>query len=443
VAVYGGLAQQALTIVLAVAISVGAGLELRQGVFIGLYLCMASTAVVLRCLQERHAVESQLGVLLLAVLLVQDVSLGVFLGLLPVLRSADQLSHALLHTTVALTVFGAVAYLAARHLLAPLLRLLDSTASAELRALCLFSLCLACVALTEHLGLSVELGAFAGGVALASAPRASHSALAHIEPLRDVFSAFFFFAIGLVIDPSYLLQNFGAVVFFGVSLFLLKFLVAAPVLAAFNLPLSECLQCSVSLAHIGEFGFVLASKGRSLRLLDQGAFMLMLGTTAFSLCTAPYLLSFSAAPANFEPLLRLLPRKPVVEMCEVSSGMLTSESELVGLTEQGRCGGQRSTSPTNSVVSIATLVHPKAPSKFGSPAPNFGSPTPNSSRPIPPRPRRIPSPTESTVSFATFVGAAPAQQSASLRTFNDVQLPGRPPAGDLALKNNEARCRES
>lgn len=61
------------------------GGPISEGVFIGSFLSMSSTAVVLKCLQDRNWLQYLHGQVIIATLILQDCIVGLLFALLPVL----------------------------------------------------------------------------------------------------------------------------------------------------------------------------------------------------------------------------------------------------------------------------------------------------------------------------------------------------------------------
>lgn len=287
VALVGGLLQQLGTASLTATIGVLGGLDAKASLFLGLCSPMASTTVVLRCLQARGAVNSAEGTTMLAILVTQDLSVGVFLGLLPVLRHADHLSRALVHAAGAGAVL-ALALLALRSILGPLAAVLAKVSVPELETLVALAVLLAVASATESFGISIELGAFVAGLTWsATLPTHAHRAVQRLEPIRDAFGALFFFSVGMVINPTFFLAHYRTVVCLAIAVFGLKLAVAAPLIRVFGYEWGMSLRCGAGLSHLGEFAFLIASRGRAIGLLDKEMYMLLLGVTAISLFTSP------------------------------------------------------------------------------------------------------------------------------------------------------------
>ncbi|MFM2430504.1 MAG: hypothetical protein RLZZ511_1717 [Cyanobacteriota bacterium] len=293
----GGGLQILLTIVITTALSLFVGWvnSPPQGVFLGAILSLSSTAVVLKSLMERNEADTPHGQVMLGILVVQDLALGLMLAVLPALDQPIEeiglaIGWALLQT--ALFAVGAIA--AGIWVIPPVLRLFAKTESRELFLLGVCAICLGIALLTEHLGLSIEMGAFVAGLMISEAEYADE-ALTYVEPIRDIFASLFFAAIGMLIDPMFLLQNWELILGLVTIVFLGKFLIITPLVRVFGYPLRTAIISGLGLAQIGEFSFVLASEGRTLGLVSKQVYLLILGTTAVTLVVTPFVLR--AVPA--------------------------------------------------------------------------------------------------------------------------------------------------
>jgi len=302
IALGGGGLQIALTILTTVLVCglTGAwGALPAKGVFLGSILSLSSTAVVLKCLMERNETETPHGQVMLGILVVQDLALGLMLAVLPALHEPGEvIGMAVLTALVRIGLFAAGAVAAGIWVIPPLLRLLARTESRELFLLGVVALCLGIALLTESLGLSIEMGAFVAGLMISEVEYADQT-LTYVEPLRDIFASLFFAAIGMLIDPVFLLQNIELILGLVALVFLGKFLIITPLVKLFRYPLKTALIAGLGLAQIGEFSFVLASEGQALGLVSRRIYLLILGTTAVTLMLTPFVLRLLPSLFNF------------------------------------------------------------------------------------------------------------------------------------------------
>lgn len=153
------------------------------------------------------------------------------------------------------------------------------------------ALCLGIALLTESLGLSIEMGAFIAGLMI-SEVEYSDQTLTYVEPIRDIFASLFFAAVGMLIDPVFIWNNLELILGLVTLVFIGKFLIVMPLVRAFRYSLKTSLIVGLGLAQIGEFSFVLASKGQVLGLVSRRVYLLILGTTAVTLVITPFVLRF-------------------------------------------------------------------------------------------------------------------------------------------------------
>ncbi|MGQ4646724.1 cation:proton antiporter domain-containing protein [Lyngbya aestuarii] len=308
IALGGGGLQIAMTILVTAIVSLGMGwvTSPAQGVFLGGILSLSSTAVVLKCLMDRNETETPQGQVMLGILVVQDLALGLMLAVLPALdQPAEAIGLAVGLALLKIGLFAAGAVAVGIWLIPPLLQLLAQTESRELFLLGVVALCLGIAVLTDRLGLSIEMGAFVAGLMISEVEYADQT-LTYVEPLRDIFAALFFAAIGMLIDPVFLWNNLELILGLVLLAFVGKFLIVTPLVRAFGYPLKTAIIVGLGLAQIGEFSFVLASEGQALGLVSRRVYLLILGTTAVTLVVTPFVLRFVPVAFNWLEKLPLL-----------------------------------------------------------------------------------------------------------------------------------------
>ncbi len=300
IALGGGSLQMLLTILVTTCVSllVGWVSTPTQGVFLGAILSLSSTAVVMKSLMERNETETPQAQVMLGMLVVQDLALGLMLAVLPALdQPPEAIGQAIALAVLKIALFGLGAVATGKLVIPKLLRLLARTESRELFLLGVVGLCLGIALLTYKLGLSIEMGAFVAGLMISEVEYADQT-LTYVEPLRDVFGALFFAAIGMLIDPVFLWQNLELILGLVLVVLLGKFLIVTPIVKIFGYPWRTAVIAGIGLAQIGEFSFVLASEGQNMGIVSREVYLLILGTTAVTLVVTPFLLS--AVPQLFD-----------------------------------------------------------------------------------------------------------------------------------------------
>lgn len=299
-AVPGAVVQMGLATLLGFGLASWWGWSVGPALIFGLSLSCASTVVLLKALEVRGLLESMNGRIAIGWLVVEDLATVLVLILLPPLagmlggQSAATASSSPLWVTIGQTLLQVGAFIAlmlvvGRKALPKLLWHVSQTGSREL-----FTLCVVAVALGIAYGaaqlfhVSFALGAFFAGMVMRES-EFSHRAAEESLPLRDAFSVLFFVAVGMLFDPSILVQKpwyvLGAVAIVIVG----KALAASALVLAFRYPLNTALTVAVSLAQIGEFSFILAGLGQALGLFSTEGMSLVLAAALISMALNPFL----------------------------------------------------------------------------------------------------------------------------------------------------------
>jgi len=227
---------------------------------------------------------------MIVILIVQDIALGVMLGMLPLLDSPPAeifLAFTNMCGTVVLVII--VATLVAKYILPLYFLIIKQTESAELFLMGLVTVCLIASSSTEHLGLSIETGAFMAGIMINSHPDAPRM-VECVEPLRDIFAALFFTCIGVHVDAYYITANLQLILSIVSCVTLMKVVILSMMVKLSGYPFITSLNVGIALAQIGEFAFVLAAHGKSLDIVSKGLHKLLLHLTVVSLILTPFLI---------------------------------------------------------------------------------------------------------------------------------------------------------
>ncbi|RDX99164.1 K(+) efflux antiporter 6 [Mucuna pruriens] len=156
---------------------------------------------------------------------------------------------------------------------------------------------------SDKLGLSLELGSFAAGVMIATTDLAQHT-LEQIEPIRNLFAALFLASIGMLIHVHFLWNHVDILVASVILVIVIKTIIIASVVKGFGYSNKTSILVGMSMAQIGEFAFVLLSRASNLHLVEGKLYLLLLGTTALSLVTTPFLFKLIPAVVHLGVLLR-------------------------------------------------------------------------------------------------------------------------------------------
>ena len=302
IAIPGALVQILAATLLGMGMTWWLGWHWGAGLIFGLALSVASTVVLLRALEERQLIDSRRGKIAVGWLIVEDLVMVLALVLIPALAgllsaepstgSGEQdILWPLLLTLGKVAAFIALMITLGGRLIPWLLERSAGSGSRELFTLAVLAIAMGVSYGSAMLfGVSFALGAFFAGMILNSS-QYNHQAADDSRPLRDAFAVLFFVAVGMLFNPSILLDEPLLVLATVLIIVLGKGLAALLIVLAFRKPLSTALTIAVSLAQIGEFSFILASLGVSLELMPEVGRDLILAGAIIAILLNPMLFS--------------------------------------------------------------------------------------------------------------------------------------------------------
>jgi CPA2 family monovalent cation:H+ antiporter-2 len=269
-----------------------------KGVFGGFLVALSSTALVMKLLQDARELETPYGMSSLSILLFQDIAVIPMMLALPLLALSPGAASSVSATplisvgsikTIALIVgtMGAI-WLSTRYIIPHLLERIVATRSREVFFFFVLFFCLGVAYLFQWGGLSLSLGAFAAGLIVSESPY-GRQVTSDILPLRDNFLGIFFASVGMLLDLSFVAKNWNIVLFLGATGFLIKVAVISLVGRLYRLPWSLATIMGLVLCQVGEFSFILASRGQELGLLEKQEYQFFLSITVLSMAATPFL----------------------------------------------------------------------------------------------------------------------------------------------------------
>jgi len=274
-------------------------------VVIGPALALSSTAFVLQLLAEQRMLQSEYGRSSLAVLLLQDLAVVPLLALVPLLAIPEPTIGA----DIAIALAEGVAILllvvvGGRYLLQPIMHRVTHTRTREAFTALVVLLVLGSALLTEHVGLSMAMGAFIAGLLIADSPY-RHAVIAEIQPFRGLLLGFFFMSMGMSLNiDAFLAQPF-VLLSMLVILIAIKFAMLWPLTLSFGLGARTGAAVALLLAQSGEFGLVLFSYAYQTGLMSAGLFQQLLVVVVLSMLVTPplaYLAQRLAATPVHRPI---------------------------------------------------------------------------------------------------------------------------------------------
>ena len=335
------------------------GWSLSGGLVLGLALSIASTVVLLRALSDRNELDTPQGRIAVGWLIVEDLLAVLILVLLPTVApilggagtTAGDATGADVLVPVALAlakaaVFAALMIVAGARVVPWLLLVVAREGSRELFTLGVLAIALgiAFVASTVF-GVSFALGAFLAGLVVSESDM-SHQAAADALPLRDAFAVLFFVSVGMLLDPAYLIAHPLPVLAVVLLIVGMKAITKFVVVIVAGYPTRIALTVGAGMAQIGEFSFIVGTVGRSLGLLPDEGFQLIVAGALMSITVNPLVLR------SIEPLEARLRAMPAV------ANLMRRRAGQLGELDEGTRSGLRLHAIISGYGRVGRLIGP-------------------------------------------------------------------------------------
>jgi len=305
------------------------GLAPLPALFLGAALALSSTAVVAPLIAERHQQSCPVGLTATAILVFQDVAAIFLLIVAGALGGGSILPVAMFALVKAAAAF-AVAVVLARLVVKPLFRLVAHTGQEEVFTAMALLVALAAAWATGQIGLSLTLGAFLGGMAVAETPYRA-VIQSEIKPFRGLLLGFFFISVGLSLDVGPLLRLWPAVIGVSAALVAAKVLTNAAASLVFRWSVPGSLQLGFLLAQGSEFAFVVLSLPAVRALLGPVRVSIVVAAVALSLALTPNIAQIGRQVAGQLRRRKARINDPELELKELAAPVL-----IIGMGRIGR-----------------------------------------------------------------------------------------------------------
>ena len=264
-----------------------------DAIFLGAMLAISSTTIIIKALKELNLNKERFAQFVFGILIVEDILGIVILALLSGFGTSNSLQLMNVVTTFGqLFLFLIISLVAGIVVVPRLLKYVNKYHNDEMLLITVLALCFGFCLLVIKLHYSVVLGAFVMGVIVAES-RQLKTVEGLIKPLRDMFSAVFFVAIGLLFNPYVLINHALPILVITIAVVLGKVISCGLGTFLTGKSINTSLRVGMSMAQIGEFSFIIAALGISLHVTSDFLYPIAVAVSALTTVLTPYLIKFS------------------------------------------------------------------------------------------------------------------------------------------------------
>ncbi|AJE97074.1 cation:proton antiporter [Pandoraea apista] len=273
------------------------GWKAMDSIFLGAMLAVSSTTIIVKALDELGMKRERFAQLIFGVLIVEDVlAIGMIALLSGIAISGSVDAGEATFTLGKLLLFMVVSLVVGILLVPRILGYVAKFKSDEMLLIVVLGLCFGFCLLVIQMGYSVALGAFLIGAIMAEA-RELHTIERLVAPLRDMFSAVFFVTIGLLLDPHVLVTYVWPILVITLAVVIGKIVSCGLGAYLSGQDGRTSMRVGMGLSQIGEFSFIIASLGLSLKVTSDFLYPIAVAVSVITTLLTPYLIK-SADPVT-------------------------------------------------------------------------------------------------------------------------------------------------
>ena len=263
------------------------GFNEMNALFLGGMLCMSSTTIVFKALDDMGLRQQKFAGISLGILVVEDL----FAVVLMVLLASVAVKQSFEGGEMAWQLGKLVAYLilwfvAGIMIIPTLFRLCRRYLNDETMTIMSLGLCLGMVLLAMGAGFSAALGAFVMGSILAETLEAERVERL-MSPIKNMFGAIFFTSVGMMIDPALLGKYWLPITVISLLVIFGQIIFASLGVLLSGQPLKTAMQTGFTLVQVGEFSFILAQFGESIGVTEKYLYPVIVAVSVITTFLTP------------------------------------------------------------------------------------------------------------------------------------------------------------
>ncbi len=281
-------------------------------IFLGGMLAMSSTTIIFKAFDDMGLRQKRFAGLVLSVLIIEDILAIVLMVMLSTLAVSKEFEGSqMLGSILQLGLYLVLWFTVGLYFIPLVLRKLKPLMNSETLLITALALCFGMVVAASAAGFSAAFGAFVMGSILAETVEAE--TIEHlVAPVKNLFGAIFFVSVGMMVDLQLIMEYIVPIISIIAAVLLGQTILSTCGFLLSGQSLKTSMQCSFSLTQIGEFAFILATLGTSLKVTSDFLYPIVVAVSVFTTFTTPYMIRL-AEPA-YNVIARILPAKWIARL---------------------------------------------------------------------------------------------------------------------------------
>ena len=267
-------------------------------IYLGGMLAMSSTTIIYKAFDDMGLRQQRFAGLVLSILILEDILAIVLMVMLSTMAVSPNFEGGeMVYSILKLLFFLILWFVVGIYGIPLFLKRVRKLMSDETLLIVSLALCFGMVYLAALVGFSPAFGAFIMGSILSETIESEHIGKL-VSPVKDLFGAIFFVSVGMMVDPAMIVEYKYQILVIVLAVLLGQTIFGTTGVLLSGQPLKTAMQCGFSLTQIGEFAFIIASLGVSLKVTSHFLYPIVVAVSVITTFLTPYMIRLAVPAYN-------------------------------------------------------------------------------------------------------------------------------------------------
>lgn len=286
-------------------------------IFLGGMVAMSSTTIIYKAFSDMGLTQQGFASTVMSVLILEDILAIVMMVMLSTVASGNSPDGVQLLGSIMKIGFFLVLWFVVGLFAIPLfLRSVRKILNSETLLIVSLGFCCLMAVISTQVGFSAAFGAFVMGSILAETVEAD-KIIRLVDPVKNLFGAIFFVSVGMLVKPDVIVQYTIPILLLVITILVGQALFGTLGYLLGGQTLKNAMRCGFSMAQVGEFAFIIATLGKSLGVISEFLYPVVVAVSVITTFLTPYMIR--AAEPCYNVLVKHLPKRWVRRLTHIQT----------------------------------------------------------------------------------------------------------------------------
>ena len=286
-------------------------------IFLGGMVAMSSTTIIYKAFSDMGLTQQGFASTVMSVLILEDILAIVMMVMLSTVASGNSPDGVQLLGSIMKIGFFLVLWFVVGLFAIPLfLRSVRKILNSETFLIVSLGFCCLMAVISTQVGFSAAFGAFVMGSILAETVEAD-KIIRLVDPVKNLFGAIFFVSVGMLVKPDVIVEYAIPILLLVITILVGQALFGTLGYLLGGQTLKNAMRCGFSMAQVGEFAFIIATLGKSLGVISEFLYPVVVAVSVITTFLTPYMIR--AAEPCYNILIKHLPKRWVRRLTHIQT----------------------------------------------------------------------------------------------------------------------------